>query len=321
MTESPSNSLKLQVFPTHVPASELAGLSKKIQVCIGNFDGAHRGHAALVQEARQLAAPGSNAVLALSFEPHPRRFFQPEASFFQLTPPTLRHERLAAIDFDGLAEMRFDASLANMSAPDFVREILVGKLHASGVVVGEDFHFGKNRAGTPDFLAQAGREHGFLTRFVPAFRDENGEIISSSAIRKALGDGDLSRANRMLGYAFDIIGPVIHGAKRGRELGYPTANIALDPGCGLRHGIYAVRIEMDGARRGGVASFGRRPMFDNGAPLLEVFVFDFSGDLYGKTLRVSFEAFLRGEATFDGLDALIAQMDADHAEARRILGV
>jgi riboflavin kinase / FMN adenylyltransferase len=187
------------------------------------------------------------------------------------------------------------------------------------VVVGEDFHFGKDRKGSPAFLAASGRNNGFATRFVPAFRDENGDIISSTAIRLALGKGDLARANRMLGYTFDIVGSVIHGAKRGRELGYPTANIALDPGFGLKHGIYAVRVMIDGAPHAGVASFGRRPMFDNGAPLLEVFVIDFSGDLYGKTMRVSFEAFLRGEEKFDSLETLIRQMDADQAEARRIL--
>lgn len=258
-------------------------------------------------------------MLALSFNPHPRRFFKPESPFFQLTPPALRAERLAAIGFDGLVELTFDAKLANMEAADFVRDILVGALHASGVVVGLDFHFGRERKGTPEYLAEAGHHHGFKTRFVPVLRDENGEIISSSAIRKALSEGDLARANRMLGYSFDVIGPVIHGAKRGRELGYPTANIALDPGCGLRHGIYAVRVLIDGAPFAGVASFGRRPMFDNGAPLLEVFVLDFSSDLYGKTLRVAFEAFLRGEEKFDSLEALIRQMDADQAEARRIL--
>lgn len=286
---------------------------------IGNFDGAHRGHAAIVREARHLAQSGKMLVWALSFSPHPRRFFRPEAPFFQLTPPSLRPERLAAIGFDGLAELTFDADLANMSAADFMRDVLVDGLQASGVVVGEDFHFGKDRGGTPDYLAEAGQRHGFATRFVPPFRDESGEIISSSAIRTALAKGELERANRMLGYRFEVIGLVIHGAKRGRELGYPTANIALDPTCGLKHGIYAVRVQGDGTTRNGVASFGRRPMFDNGAPLLEVFLLDFSGDLYGKTLRISFEAYLRGEERFESLDALIRQMDADRDEARRIL--
>lgn len=273
----------------------------------------------MAQEARRLAATQHANVLALSFTPHPRRFFKPEAPFFQLTPPALRCERLAAIGFDGLVELTFDAQLANMEAAGFVRDILVNALHASGVVVGTDFHFGKDRKGTPEYLAEAGRVHGFETRFMPALRDEDGEIISSTAIRNALGEGDLTRANRMLGYTFEVIGEVIHGAKRGRELGYPTANIALDPGCGLKHGIYAVRVLVDGEPHAGVASFGRRPMFDNGAPLLEVFVLDFTGDLYGKTLRVAFEAFLRGEEKFDSLEALIRQMDADQAEARRLL--
>jgi riboflavin kinase/FMN adenylyltransferase len=287
---------------------------------IGNFDGAHRGHAAIVREARRLAQAQGHPVWALSFAPHPRLFFRPDAPLFQLTPPALRHERLAAIGFDGLVELAFNAELANMSAEDFVRDVLVNMLHAKAVVVGENFHFGKNRAGTRGFLAKAGESFGFSTRFVPPFRDESGAVVSSSAIRTALENGDLSAANRMLGYAFEIIGPVIHGAKRGRELGYPTANIALDPACGLKHGIYAVRVGLGGATHAGVASFGRRPMFDNGAPLLEVFLLDFSDDLYGKTLRVSFEAFLRGEEKFDSLGSLIRQMDADRDEARRILG-
>ncbi|MGL5448493.1 MAG: bifunctional riboflavin kinase/FAD synthetase [Rhabdaerophilum sp.] len=319
MTQTNAKSLKLLVFPGRELRQNAATGKTAPVLCIGNFDGAHLGHAALAQDARQLAANQGANVLALSFAPHPRRFFKPDAPFFQLTPPALRHERLAAIGFDGLAELAFDGELANMSAEDFVRDILVGALNASGVVVGTDFHFGKDRRGTPDYLAEAGGKHGFATGFVPALRDKNGEIISSTAIRNALAEGNLDRANRMLGYGFEIVGEVIHGAKRGRELGYPTANIALEPGCALKHGIYAVRVLIDGAPLKGVASFGRRPMFDNGAPLLEVFVLDFAGDLYGKTLRVSFEAFLRGEEKFPSLEALIVQMDADRDEARRLL--
>jgi riboflavin kinase / FMN adenylyltransferase len=320
MTETNAKSLKFLAFDRGGLRQNAAERKIAPVLCIGNFDGAHRGHAVLAGEGRRLANSLKADVLALSFSPHPRRFFRPEAPLFQLTPPPLRHERLAAIGFDGLVELAFDAELANMSAEDFVCDILVNNLHASGVVVGENFHFGKNRMGTPDFMAEAGRQFGFETRFVPPLSDESGEVISSSAIRAALERGDLQTANRMLGYAFEIIGPVIHGAKRGRELGYPTANIALDPACGLKHGIYAVQVRLDGATLQGVASFGRRPMFDNGAPLLEVFLLDFSGDLYGKTMRVSFEAFLRGEAKFESLGALIRQMDADQTEARRILG-
>ena len=290
-------------------------------VAIGNFDGAHRGHAAVARAARDLAQalPAGGGVTALTFEPHPRAFFQPERAFFRLTSSEDRAKRLSAIGFETLALLPFDARLAGTSAEAFVNQLLVERLNVAGVVVGQDFHFGKGRQGTPDFLAEAGQRHGFAVRFVEPFRDETGAIVSSSAIREALAGGDLATATRMLGHAYAISGEVIHGAKRGRELGYPTANIALEPGNGLRHGIYAVRITINGEPHAGVASFGRRPMFDNGAPLLEVFVIDFAGDLYGKRVTVAFEAYLRGEERFDSLEALIRQMDADQAEARRIL--
>lgn len=290
-------------------------------LAIGNFDGAHRGHEAVAAAARTLAAGLRQAgpVTALSFEPHPRTFFEPYRLFFRLNSPEERPKRLASIGFEALALLAFDARLAATSAEDFVQHLLVERLGAAGVVVGHDFHFGKGRQGTPEFLAEAGRRHGFAVRFVEPYRDETGAIVSSSAIRQALSEGNVATANRMLGYAYAVAGEVIHGAKRGRELGYPTANIALPSGNGLRHGIYAVRIEIDGEPRAGVASFGRRPMFDNGAPLLEVFVIDFSGDLYGKRVTVSFAGFLRGEERFDSLEALIRQMDADQTEARRIL--
>jgi len=290
-------------------------------IAIGNFDGAHRGHRAVAQTAHTLrdSLPGAGPVTALTFEPHPRAFFQPQPPLFRLTLAEDRAARLAAIGFEALALIAFDAELAATSAEAFVQHLLVERLNVAAVVVGQDFHFGKGRQGTPEFLVEAGRRYGFAVHFVESYRDEAGAIVSSSAIRASLAEGDLATANRMLGYSYAVSGEVIHGAKRGRELGYPTANIALHPGNGLRHGIYAVRIEIDGEPRAGVASFGRRPMFDNGAPLLEVFVIDFTGDLYGKRVTVSFEAFLRGEARFDSLEALIRQMDADQAEARRIL--
>lgn len=314
-----TKSIKWMRFPASLPPQGQPAGEKRPVLCIGNFDGAHRGHAKVVQAARHLAAEVGREVFAVGFEPHPRQFFQPGAPFFRLTPPALRRERLMAIGFDGLAELTFDAALAQMSAEDFVRIMLVNELRAAGVVVGQDFHFGKDRKGTPDFLAEAGARHGFATCFVAPALDANGAVISSSAIRRALSVGDLDHANAMLGYAFDVLGEVVHGAKRGRELGYPTANIVLDPACGLRQGVYAVRVKRGGSMLTGVASFGRRPMFDNGAPLLEVFVLDFSGDLYGETLRVSFEAFLRDEARFASVEALIRQMDTDQVQARRIL--
>lgn len=289
-------------------------------VAIGNFDGVHRGHAALAKTARRLVAEiGDAPCCALTFEPHPRKFFRPEAPLFRLTNPAARQARLHAIGFDRVETLVFDAALAGMEAEAFVQEILCRRLRARAIVVGADFHFGRGRAGTPDFLIASGARHGFAVSLVPPFLDANGTVISSSAIRAALAAGETRRANAMLGYAFEIAGPVIHGEKRGRNLGYPTANIRLDPECGLAHGIYAVRVAGAGAAHTGVASFGRRPTFDNGAPLLEVHLFDFSGDLYGATLHIGFVEYLRAEAKFEGLDALIRQMDADSAAARAIL--
>lgn len=288
-------------------------------VAIGNFDGAHRGHASVAAAARAANGTPGLEVVALTFEPHPRRFFQPEKPFFRLTQPELRAEALGRIGFDGVVVLPFDAVLAGLSHEDFVREILLERLGAEVVAVGADFHFGKGRGGTPDYLAAAGARLGFRVALVPPLTLADGTVISSSEIRLALGAGDLARANAMLGYPYAIAGEVIHGAKRGRELNYPTANIALDAANGLAHGIYAVRAHVGGQAHAGVASFGRRPQFDNGAPLLEVHLFDFAGDLYGQVMRVDFHAYLRGEAKFESLAALIAQMDRDSAEARAIL--
>lgn len=292
-------------------------------VAIGNFDGAHRGHAAVAAEARALAAAAGSGrraeILALTFDPHPRAFFQPGQPHFRLLDPALRREALARIGFDGAVILPFTAAFAALSPADFIEKILVARLGADGVVVGEDFHFGRARAGTPALLVEAGARLGFAVRLVTPFRDAGGAVVSSSAIRAALASGGITRANAMLGYPYSVRGEVIHGEKRGRDLGYPTANIRLDPASGLAHGIYAVRAKIDGRWHEAVASFGRRPHFDNGAPLLETHLFDFKGDLYGKEIEVAFVAYLRGEAKFDSLEALVAQMDADCRDARRLL--
>jgi riboflavin kinase/FMN adenylyltransferase len=204
-----------------------------------------------------------------------------------------------------------------------LREILIGRLGASGVVVGYDFHFGARRSGTPAFLRERGPELGLSVEIVEkVVADEEGslEAVSSTATRAALEQGDVAGAAALLGHPWSISGEVIHGAKLGRQLGYPTANIAADPSCRLRHAIYAVEVEIDDRRLKGVASYGRRPTVDNGPPLLEVYIFDFAGDLYGKQIEVFFIAFLRGEEKFDSLDALLEQIRRDEAEARRILG-
>jgi riboflavin kinase/FMN adenylyltransferase len=203
-------------------------------------------------------------------------------------------------------------------AQDFIAHDLVERLHISGISVGYDFHFGKGRSGSPTLLQAEAPKHGIAVHVEPHF-DIFGRAVSSTAIRNALAEGKLDDATAMLGYPWFVTSEVIHGEKRGRDLGYPTANMRLGPAVALRHGIYAVRVGRGKERIDGVASFGRRPTFDNGAPLLETFLFDFKGSLYGETLDVAFIAFIRDEMKFDGIDALIRQMDDDSAKARAAL--
>jgi riboflavin kinase/FMN adenylyltransferase len=219
--------------------------------------------------------------------------------------------------------LTFDEKLATLTAEQFVEEVLVRRLGVSGAVVGYDFHFGKGRAGSPDFLREAGARHGFAVKVVEkVLADVAGspEAVHSAATRTALEAGDVAGARRLLGHDFFVTGEVIHGQKLGRTLGYPTANLALDPSCRLRHGIYAVRAVIDGEVRNAVASFGKRPTVDNGPPLLEIYVLDFMGDLYGKLIEVRFAAWIRPEEKFDGLDALVRQIEDDVEKARGLLG-
>jgi riboflavin kinase/FMN adenylyltransferase len=282
-------------------------------VAIGNFDGVHRGHRALISVALQRARGIGRLAAALTFEPHPRAFFHPDEPLFRLTDEAAKLRLLASTGLDGAIVLTFDAALARLTAEEFVRRILVERFAVSGAAIGFNFHFGMSRAGSPDFLAAEGRKCGFAVDVVPLLQDK-GRPISSGPIRAALAAGAVDEAADFLGFPWFITGAVIHGDKRGRALGFPTANLRLDAGCGLRHGIYAVRVGFEGRRYEGVASFGRRPMFDQGAVLLEVFVFDFAGDLYGKKLDVAFIAWLRDEANFASVDDLIRQM---HEDARR----
>jgi riboflavin kinase/FMN adenylyltransferase len=227
---------------------------------------------------------------------------------------------LSALGFDAVVEHRFDREIAGWSADAFVAKVLVEELGARHVVVGFDFQFGAGRLGTPSFLVAEGAARGFGVTVVEAFGDESGAIVSSSRIRADLGRGDVAAAAACLGYRWTIEAPVVHGQKIGRTLGYPTANMAFASDDLLAHGIYAVRFRRaDGTLHDGVASYGRRPTFDNGAALFETYLFDFAGDLYGETAEVSLFAFLRGEEKFDGIEPLIAQMDRDAAEARAFL--
>ncbi|HEV7416875.1 MAG TPA: bifunctional riboflavin kinase/FAD synthetase, partial [Tianweitania sediminis] len=247
--------------------------------------------------------------------------FRPDQPVARLSPAPLRARLLDVLGFDAVVEQRFDQPFAKTSAEDFVSGILTGALAIRHAVTGVDFHFGRERRGGPAFLMTEGERRGFGVTLVDAFRDENADVISSSRIRKLLAEGDVSQAAGLLGYRFTVQAEVTGGKKLGRTLGYPTANMALPPETTLAHGIYAVRFRRaDGSLLDGVASFGRRPTVDeNGAPLLETFLFDFSGDLYGETASVSFFGFLRGEAKFDDLDALVVQMKRDEAEARALL--
>jgi len=297
-----------------IDAGPLAGAV----VAIGNFDGVHRGHRAVIGAARARAAKLNRKTAALTFTPHPRAFLRPQDPLFQLSSERDKLRLLAATGLDGAIVMRFDAALAATSAEDFIARILVGQLAIGGAAIGFDFHFGKNRAGSPAYLAEQGARLGFAVDIVPPLEDE-GRPVSSGAVRLALSQGKVVEAAELLGAPWFTSGEVIHGDKRGRELGFPTANLKLDPACGLKHGIYAVRVAVGAERRDGVASFGRRPTFDDGAPLLEVYLFDFAGDLYGQTIDVAFIGWVRHEQKFESIEVLKAAMLADAAQARDAL--
>ena len=290
-------------------------------VAIGNFDGLHRGHQAVLEAASTAAEQCSCPAIVLTFEPHPRSVFQPEVPLPRITPPSMKAKIIEELGFDAVIELQFSREFAKKSADEFVSDILLGGLNASNVVTGFDFHFGKDRQGGPAFLINEGKQNGFEVILVDAFRDDGTEVISSSRIREALALGDVQLANSLLGYHYRVSAPIIEGEQLGRTLGYPTANMSVPAETPLLHGIYAVRfIRADGSIHDGVASYGRRPtVTDDGTPLLETYLFDFKGDLYDEKCSVAFVAYLRGEEKFDGLDPLITQMKIDEQNARAAL--
>jgi len=289
-------------------------------LAIGNFDGAHLGHRAVIERTQQLAAELAAPSAILTFEPHPADFFAGRPVVFRLTPQAAKARALEAFGLDGAVVLTFDAKLAALSAEAFVSQVLVGRLGVAAVVIGRDFHFGKGRAGSPAFLKEAGARYGFRVDIIEKVEAAEGaEAISSTAIRRALEAGDVEGAARLLGRDYTIVGAVIAGRKLGRELGVPTANIALEPSNRLAYGVYAVEVRVDGRRYGGVASYGTRPTLDDGPPLLETHLFDFSGDLYGRQIEVAFVRRIRGEQKFDSLEALVEEMERDKAKARAIL--
>lgn len=287
-------------------------------VAIGNFDGVHLGHQAVIGAARALG--GTLGVL--TFEPHPREHFQPGGAPFRLMNAGARAHRLERLGVERLYELPFTAALAGLRAEEFARVILAERLGVAQAVVGADFRFGKGRLGDAAGLVALGRRLGFGVTVAPMLDLAGGEV-SSTAIRAALTEGRPRDAAAMLGHWHRIEGPVIHGEKRGRELGYPTANMGVEGLHLPRFGVYAVKVDvLTGPQAGtymGAASLGVRPMFGVNQPNLETFLIDFAGDLYGHHLSVAFVEFLRPEMRFDGLPQLIAQMEADVAKSRAIL--
>ena len=288
-------------------------------LALGNFDGFHLGHQAVVRRAVQRGAHERRPVIVATFDPHPVRWFKPDASPFRLTSLDQRERLFAQAGADAMLVFAFDGTLAATSAEEFIERLLAERIGAAGVVTGDDFTFGAKRGGNARVLAELGPAHGIIAETVaPVMFD--GESVSSSRVREALGAGDPGRATRLLTRPFAIQGVVEHGDKRGRTLGYPTANLALGKYLRPKYGIYAVRVRLDdGSEHDGVASLGIRPSFDPPVEMLETFIFDWSGDLYGRTIEVALVGFIRPEAKFDDLGELVKQMDADSAAARAML--
>jgi riboflavin kinase/FMN adenylyltransferase len=289
-------------------------------IALGNFDGFHQGHQSVAGEAIGWAKAEGRPSIIATFDPHPVRHFRPDVPPFRLTTLEQRQELYLAAGATAMLVFHFDAELAGTSAEDFIRAILLDRFGAHGVVTGGDFTFGRGAKGNVELLRTLGSELGLQSRVVEPVAN-GGEIVSSSRIRQALRDGDPQLAARLLTRPFAIRGIVEHGDKRGRTIGYPTANVTIDNYLRPKYGIYAVtgRLLATGQVLHGAANIGIRPQFEPPKELLEPYFFDFSGDLYGQEIEVAFHHFLRGEAKFDSLEALIAQMDKDCAEARRLL--
>jgi len=294
--------------------------AKGAVVALGNFDGVHLGHRALLAEAKRTAQELQRPFAALVFEPYPREFFRPNDEPFRLTPFRAKARLLSELGVDVLIVLNFDAAMASMLAQDFVLDVLVRELEVAHVVVGKDFLFGKGRGGDTTVLAYMGEMEGFGTTIFDPVSAGGGTKISSTDIRAALKAGRPDEAARLLGHCWSVEGHVAPGEKRGRQLGYPTANLKLDHTLLPAFGIYAVRARLhDGRIYGGAASFGIRPTFALEAPLMEVHLFDFDGDLYGELITVELIAYLRPEKKFDSVDALKTQIAIDCDDARRVL--
>ena len=308
------------IIPRHDHRQPIPESLRGAIIALGNFDGFHLGHQAVVGEAITWAKAEGRPAIVATFDPHPVRHFAPDAPPFRLTTLDQRQELFAAAGADAMLVFHFGDELAGTTAADFV-SLLAGPLGAKGVVTGEDFTFGKARGGNVAVLAELGAAQGMAARAVGPVA-EDGEVVSSSRIREALHTGDCAEAERLLTRPFAIRGIVQHGDKNGRLLGYPTANLPLGSYLRPRYGVYAVSGKLpDGRVLQGAANMGVRPQFDPPKELLEPHFFDFDGDLYGQEIEVAFHHFLRGEAKFDSLEELTAQIGRDCEAARDLLGL
>lgn len=320
----------------HRDPAALGRLAPGSAVAVGNFDGVHDGHRAVIEAAGVAARARGVARSVLTFDPHPRAVLRPEIGPFALTPLPARARRIAALGVDHLVAIGFDRAFAAIEPRAFVDDILVGRMAVGHVAIGHDFGFGRGRAGNPETLTAWLGVHGIDVTVVDPVTGPDGRVCSSSAIREALMRGDIATANRALGSPWEVEGEVAHGDARGRQLGFPTANIALGPHLRPAAGVYAVRVgipERESAPgdpvpsdpaagvtwHPGVANIGTRPTVDGTDLRLEAHLFDFAGDLYGRVLRVALVEFLRPETRFDGLDKLIAQIEIDCRQAREVL--
>lgn len=286
-------------------------------VAIGNFDGVHKGHQVLLERARNMARGQGCGFAVLTFEPHPRKLFRPDEPPFRITPSPLKLERLEAGGVDYVIQLNFNWDFASQPAEQFVREILIDGLAARHIVVGNDFCFGQLRKGSPQTI----RDMGLDITVIEKVCDDGDSALSSTRIRQELRHGNIAAANKILGWDWEIRGEIVKGDQRGRELGYPTANMSLGDCVHPAYGIYAVLAQIEGEEgwHKGAANIGIRPMFEVPVAQAETFIFDFNREIYGKTLRVKPVQKLRGEAKFSSLDELTAQMEKDCAQARGIL--
>lgn len=297
----------------NVPAS-----AKDAVLAIGNFDGVHRGHQAVLRRAQTIAAAEGRRAGAVLFEPHPVEFFAPDKPFFRLTPLPVKLELLSELGLDLTIVLDFDAALSALSAEEFTQQVVAEGIGAHHVVVGYDFNYGKGRSGSTEDLKRLGRALGFEVTVVDAV-SEGGTTYSSSRVREHLRRGEVRQAAETLGYWWRVRGPVEAGAGRGKGLGFPTVNLALHPGQDLAHGIYAVRVVIDGQTHDAAGYLGASPTFGDGPPKFEAFLLDFAGDLYGKTVEILFIEHIRDDRTFETPEALAEQMAEDCEKIEKIL--